>query len=248
MTDATDATIIVDPPHKPKSSEFARQLLAERVPGLGGRLTIRSEIPEAKGLASSSADLVATYRALVDAVPCLRMTADEVARAMCCVEPSDAAMYEAHVAFAHRSGGWVRILGHLPPARIAAVDTGGSVDSVSFNQRLAEFTPEDWREYTVLLERLGVAFAARRLADVGAVATRSAELAQERNPLPMFAELREIAAWSGASGVIVTHSGTMAGLLVDCRQPRVLAMVMGALAPLGLPMAIHEIGRTDLPP
>lgn len=62
--DPRSATVTVRPAHKRKSLALARALLAMCGTGTGGALTIESDIPGGKGLASSSADLVATSRAI----------------------------------------------------------------------------------------------------------------------------------------------------------------------------------------
>ncbi len=65
--DATLPDVQVAPARKRKSLAVARRALALLGAPPGGALTIDSSLPEGKGLASSSADLVATVRAVADA-------------------------------------------------------------------------------------------------------------------------------------------------------------------------------------
>ena len=77
--------------------------------------------------------------------------------------------------------------------------------------------PGRWPEgagqyFSWLLRRLGATAAAADYVQLFEVITCSAEYNQFRLPLPGFAELRRLAAESHA-GVLIAHSGTIAGLL-----------------------------------
>src|SRR5579871_5667863 len=84
--------LTVTPHHKHKSLALARQLLSYWQLPLQGRLVLHSNIPEGKGMASSSADLVATARAIAHAYQRhLPMALLETLMAE--IEPSDGVMY-----------------------------------------------------------------------------------------------------------------------------------------------------------
>jgi L-threonine kinase len=95
------------------------------------------------------------------------------------------------------------------------VDEGGQVDTVRFNQIPKPFSRREKQEYARLLEEISAAIDRRDLATVGAVATRSAVLNQKLHPKRFLAPMLRIAEEVGALGVIVTHSGSMIGLLLD---------------------------------
>src|SRR5207302_1757315 len=59
-TDPKSAAVIVYPPYKYKSQKLADMILEYYALPKGGILVLESDIPVGKGLASSSADLVAT--------------------------------------------------------------------------------------------------------------------------------------------------------------------------------------------
>ncbi len=238
-----DGPFTVAPAHKLKSRRFAEALMAGAGARLGGQLTIDSDIPEGKGMASSSADLVATYRAMASALPALRLDEAGLACAMCAVEPSDAVMYAEHVAFAHRRGRLLRRLGPALRLEIVALDEGGTVDSVEFNGERRRFSRREMDEYGRLLERLAAAIAARDLAAVGAVATRSAVMWQSRNPKRLLAALRRIAARLRAPGIVVAHSGTVIGVLVDPDSPpQARDRVRRAVGEYGEPRIYRTLG------
>lgn len=210
--------LTVVPASKTKAVALAAALLAELGGARDGTLELRSSIPEGKGMASSSADLVATARA-VAAVVGADVPADRLATLLASVEPTDGVMYPGIVAFDHRRGVHLRSLGRLPELEIVAVDQGGRIDTVAFNRSSAGYTGAERRHYAQLLDALGGAVTRRDLAEVGRIATRSAELNQDRVPNRNLAALRRISETVGGLGVVACHSGTMVGVLLDPGTP-----------------------------
>lgn len=215
----------VHPPHKTKSRRLAELVLRRRgIPG-GGRLHLCCELPEGKGLASSSADLVATARAVIGATG---HDADplEIESYLRAIEPSDGVMYPGVVAFYHRQVRLHTWLGLPPPLTIVTADEGGAIDTITFNRAPKPFTAADKNEYSSLLQTLTAALAEQDTAAIGYVATRSAIMNSALRPRghldTTIAEARSI----GALGVVVAHSGTTIGMLLadtDPDYPRKLA-------------------------
>jgi uncharacterized protein involved in propanediol utilization len=152
----------VEPEHKHKSLRIARTVLACHGVAAGGRLLVTSQLPEGKGMASSSADLIATIRATGKAIgrPVTPRTAEAFLRT---VEPTDGLMYRDVVAFYHRRVELYRCLAAPPALTIVGVDEGGQVDTVSFNATRPPITAGERREYTRLLDLLAVALAGATL-------------------------------------------------------------------------------------
>ncbi|GIJ54820.1 GHMP family kinase ATP-binding protein [Virgisporangium aurantiacum] len=219
---ATD--VDVRPAHKHKARRLARMLLtAAGAPG-GGVVTIDSSLPEGKGMASSSADLVATARAVGNALR-LDLAPDVIEGFLREIEPTDGVLYPAIVAFDHRAVRLRSWLGSLPTLTIVGVDEGGTIDTVEFNRIEKPFSAADRREYARLLDRLTAAVAARDVATVGAVATRSAEMNQILRPKRLLAAVTGICGAVGGLGVAAAHSGTMLGVLLDTRHRRYVEQV-----------------------
>jgi L-threonine kinase len=207
----------VDPPGKRKALFLAQAMIRSCGLRLGGTLTLTSDIPVGKGLASSSADLVATVRAVGSALG-IDTSAAAAERWLRLIEPTDGVMHDGCVAFAHKQVRLLRRLGALPPLTIVAVDEGGQVDTEAFNQRPKRYPAASQQEYAELLEHLSRALATGDVATVGAIATRSAVLNQRLQPKRALEPLIRIAADTGALGVVCAHSGTMAGLLFPARS------------------------------
>ncbi|MET9972005.1 kinase, partial [Streptomyces sp. NPDC006356] len=175
--DPGSTDLVVRPAQKHKALRLARMIAEEAEQPAGGLLTVNSVIPEGKGLASSSADLVATARAVGQALH-LRMPASRIERLLARIEPTDGVLYQGIVAFHHRTVRLRAVLGSLPAMAVIGIDEGGAVDTVDFNRIPKPFTAADRQQYARLLDRLTVAIRSRDLAEVGRVATRSALMNQ----------------------------------------------------------------------
>ncbi|PKV77465.1 GHMP family kinase ATP-binding protein [Nocardia fluminea] len=237
--------IVVVPATKSKARRLATAMVGRSTVLRGGRLTLHSELPEGKGLASSTADLVATARAVADAegrtVPVGELEADLRA-----IEPSDGVMYPGSVAYLHREVRLLARLGTLPALTIVTGDEGGSVDTVEFNRNVPRYTSADKREFDTLLSLLGTAITHGDLATIGAVATRSAVLSAASRERPHLDATIRAARAIGAAGVVVAHSGTTTGILLASDDPDLREQVVAAqqlCAGFACSVAVHHSWR-----
>ncbi|MGW3687064.1 GHMP family kinase ATP-binding protein [Streptomyces sp. NPDC005125] len=207
----------VVPAGKSKAAALATALLTEFDCPRDGSLLLRSSIPEGKGLASSSADLVATARAVM-AVTGERVSDRRLGEMLTAIEPTDGVMHPGIVAFDHRRGVHLSTLGRLPELQIVAVDQGGLVDTLTFNFRAPGYDAPERRRYARLLGELERAVGAGDLVAVGEISTQSADLNQSRMPNHNLDALREICGTVGGLGLVACHSGTMIGVILDPRQ------------------------------
>ncbi|MEU5682678.1 GHMP family kinase ATP-binding protein [Streptomyces venezuelae] len=227
----------VRPRHKTKALRLAR-MIAESAPAgpsahpPGGVLTVSSVIPEGKGLASSSADLVATARAVGRALG-VPMPPTRIERLLARIEPTDGVLYPAIVAYHHRSVRLHSVLGSLPAMAVVGIDEGGSVDTVDFNRIPKPFTTADRHAYAGLLERLTVAVRGHDLAEVGRIATRSARMNQALRHKASLEPMLDICREVGGLGVAVGHSGTTSGILLDATDPAYTRRVTAAAEACG---------------
>jgi L-threonine kinase len=216
--EAEEGRLAVWPAHKKKALRLTSMILEDVGRLLGGVLRIDSTLPEGKGLASSSADLVATARAVANALG-EPMPPTRIESYLARIEPTDGVLYPSIVAFHHRSVRLRARLGSLPSMAVVSVDEGGAVDTVAFNAIPKPFTAADKREYARLLERVGAAIAARDLAEVGRVATASARMNQALRHKWSLEPMADICEAVGGLGVVVGHSGTTLGILLDTTAP-----------------------------
>lgn len=213
------AAITTFPQQKQKSQLLARLLLEYYHLPQGGNLMISSELPIGKGLASSSADLVATARAIE---MCFEITIplDMLQRFMATIEPTDGVMYPGVVSFYHRRVQLHALLGSLPPLTVVSIDEGGELDTIQFNRLPRTFTQANRQEYHALLDTLSTAVRRQDLQVIGQIATHSALLNQKLNPKRTLNDLIAICQEVDGLGVVVAHSGTCLGLLLSPHDQR----------------------------
>jgi len=207
-------SVIVKPPHKTKSRDLALSILQAIAPRVGGELVLRGDLEEGKGLSSSSADLVATSRAIAAAIG-KEVDLNVLLTCMGRLEPSDGVMFDTCIVFHHRRVIPGQVLGSPPSIRIYSIDEGGTIDTVCYNKALVNYAPSEEEEYSVLLGRLATAFRDRDLELLGSVCTRGAYLNQKRNPKILLDTAHAISDRCGALGVVVTHSGTVLGIMLS---------------------------------
>ncbi len=210
--DATSERITVTPSHKLKSRDLVQKLLDYYELRIGGHLSIESELPEGKGMASSSADLVAAARALASSLSHIIPT-ELILAVLRTIEPSDGVMYPEFVTFFHRKVELGRRLGFPSRLKIVAIDEGGQIDTIEYNQHNHLFSDDECAEYAELLQTVEAAILGNDLTLLGRVTTRSAVLNQSRNPKRHLGQMVEISKEVQALGVVGAHSGPCLGLI-----------------------------------
>jgi uncharacterized protein involved in propanediol utilization len=210
-------TLTVIPGHKYKTERLANLILHYFGLPAGGILELESTIPVGKGLASSSADLVATARA-IDNCFGLDLSVEQMQNFLRKVEPTDGVMYEGIVAFYHRNVILRKRLGYLPALTIVSIDEGGEVDTIEFNKRPKLFVHAEKEEYDQLFEKIVYAIDEQDLRAVGEVAQRSAALNQRLHKKHYFEQVMEVCQKVGGLGVVVAHSGPCLGILLSSQH------------------------------
>jgi L-threonine kinase len=212
---------IIAPPDCPKAATAVRGTLVHLgKDGLGARLTISNPIPRSKGMASSSADVTAAIAATGLALG-HKLAPSIIAKLALSVEPTDGIMFPGISLFDHREGKMAEELGPPPPMEIVALDFGGTVDTLEFNQidrRALWRSIQASTEEALQLVRQGVQKSDPLL--VGRGASISSEISQQVLPKPQLPKVMEFAKLVGAVGVCVGHSGTIIGVLLDARERR----------------------------
>jgi L-threonine kinase len=182
---------------------------------------VYSDLKPAVGMASSTADITAAVAASVAAAG-RRITARDIARAALSVEPTDGTLFKGVVAFDHKAGRRLRRLGPAPPMLITYIDTGGAVDTIEYNRAKIRYSRSQAKSIGLAYE---LAAAGLRLRDrrlIGRGATLSALVNQAFLPKKELDELIFVARSSGGYGVVVAHSGTVAGIMHD-KEPQAIA-------------------------
>ncbi len=183
-----------------------------------GSLTIQSALPIGKGMASSSADMVASLRA-VAAFYHRRLEPPDIAQLCCAIEPTDGIMFHGVVAFDPRRGRLLERLGPYPRITIIGALGWGRINTEDHHLRRDGYSTHHEGRLREALSLARVGLAKRHVEIVGQAGRLSAEIEWERNGDPSIKALLEISEKESA-GVIIAHSGTVRGLLVPASTPR----------------------------
>jgi L-threonine kinase len=233
--------VVQGPSDSPKANQAIR-LVLKRIgrSDVDIRLRLRSPIPRRKGMASSTADVVAAIGATAAALN-REIPTRQIAEMALSIEPSDGVMLPGVALFAHRSGRIARSLGHPPGMGVLALEFAESVDTEVFNRvdRRAVLQSQAER----FEEALGLIVAGLGSSDgilIGQGATLNALAYQMVVPNPRLSMVLDLARRVGAVGVNVAHSGTVLGLLFLDDPEQVMAAARHAESAFPDLIASHQ--------
>ena len=193
-------------------------------------LALESQLPTGKGMAASTADIVAVIQAVSAAID-EELEPEEIAEIAAGIEPTDGIFYPGIVRMNYMTGELLQSYGNAPKMIIAMFDTGGTINTIDFHSEYHghENSPQELLD---AIDELDRDFSAQQ---IGKVATLSALANQRLVHKPQLEEIIEYAKSLGALGVNVAHSGTMMGVLfaADESMNKVLeaAKLIGAKFP-----------------
>lgn len=193
-------------------------------------VTVNSELPVGKGMASSSADISAACQAAA-LLAGKSLTPDEIADIALAIEPTDGVFYPGIIAFDHVSGTLRQNIGEPPLLYIAVFDAGGEIDTVCFNQRkdLAELNRAKESVVREAFELVVRGIAEKDGTLIGKGATLSALANQAILYKPCLETVIRISEEYYAAGVNVAHSGTVFGILFSPAQETRIAECIEAI-------------------
>ncbi len=210
--------LTVWPAHRKKVKKAAEVLLSSWGQPLEGTLVIQSALPVGKGMASSSADIVASLRAVAAAFD-RELSPHLLAAVSAAVEPTDGIMFSTVVAFDPLGGRLLERLGPPPPALIMGVLGRGRINTENHHR---QWKPYHQRHQQRIQDALSLAREGVRRRDaalIGQAGRISAEVEAEREPDASLDALLAISDQEKA-GAIIAHSGTVRGVVLPFSPPR----------------------------
>lgn len=222
-------------PLPPKACRALALLLAKADAGLNGkRVCVRSNIPRGKGLSSSSTDVLGVL-SLVNGYLGMGLSPAELYTLAAQVEPTDPCLSEDILLFYQQAGVAGRRIG-LPPMTLLYFDAGP--DRVVDTERVCRpWTPGLGRYYDWLLHCFLRAAEAGDHAALFDCITASAEYNQTAVSLPRWDEWLRLST-DNRCGLMVAHSGTIAGLLVPPERAGGLRSKLEAMT--GAPVFVEQ--------
>jgi L-threonine kinase len=200
-----------------KSQRVIKNILQNMELDYNFNLDISSDLPYGKGLSSSTADMVASIRALENALN-ISLESEIVSKYISSVEPNDGLHIKGSVAYNYISGEVLFQSKYVPTLRIIGIDTGGIVDTVEFNRRVFNFRSREKKQYRDLLNQLKIAMDNKDILSICSISTQSAILWQNVFPKPDFKKILKISQSFNSPGLINCHSGTYLGIAFDANQ------------------------------
>lgn len=187
-----------------------------------GRWSHDSELPTGKGMASSTADIVATIRCL-DRVFGIQSPPMLVATLLRQIERSDSVFLDRHALYLSGRQEVVRIFPRSLRLHACYIDEGGTVETERTGASLLAHYRDRLDDYRDNLERMLDAFARHDSRAICECATESAALAQGAIVKRRFEALFERRRALGADGIVVAHTGSLIGYLYT-RRPSTARM------------------------
>jgi L-threonine kinase len=199
-------------PKAQKMAELASDFYGVSLEGL--RISLTSQLPQGKGMSSSSADIAAVGAGIASWG---RKWPERIELLELChqIEPTDGTFFEGILYLDHLQGDYLCTLPGPPNLQIQIFDCGGEVDTLSFNQRsdLDELNLQKAEEVEKAFAMLREALAEKDSQKLAQASTRSALAHQLILPKPNLEEINQWVIEQGALGIVIAHSGTVIGIL-----------------------------------
>ncbi|AXE89704.1 hypothetical protein [Streptomyces sp. Go-475] len=231
------------PPLGEKSATAVRLFLEHyglRLPP--GEWTVRSELRVGVGMASSTADIVATLRCLFRLFS-LPYDAEVVVGVLAAIERADSVFLDEFALYLSGRHRLVRRLGTGIGFHTAYVTEPGTVDTAAVTPLLLEHYRRRGDAYERCLTDLLKGFACGDAAAVARAATGSAVLSQEVLPKATFESVLAHRERFGADGVFVAHTGCLTGYLFTRRpDSRLRSELVAFFRSLGHPCSFARAG------
>lgn len=206
---------------KDKTKKALKKLLKYYNSDITGlKVEISSQLPESKGLGSSTADITAALLAaflVMDREIDLRVIKDIAIE----VEPTDATFLQGISLFDHIEGRFLNYLGEIEPIPLMVFDYGGEVDTLDFNMRTDLFqlnkNKADKVNEAYSLIKKGIEQKDSKL--IGQGATLSSLANQNILNKPGLEHLVDLLKeQAGFLGINTAHSGTVIGIMVSDKK------------------------------
>lgn len=177
-------------------------------------ITLTSEIPLEKGMASSTAD-IAGLAAGLNAYYGLGMDSRRLSELCIAIEPTDNTMFRHLNLFNHMAGDILMDFKTELHASVLIIDFAGQINTVVFHNQREGYGVKEKAAFEEVVRQFQTGVTAGNMAAVGAACTESARLNQRILYKPHLETLITLCRRHGGYGVVGGHSGTVIGILYN---------------------------------
>lgn len=188
---------------------------------------VNSELPIAKGMASSTADIAAACQATA-AYYGRKISRDEIIDICLAIERTDSILFPTLTLFEQKNGSVRECSGWAPQFYVVVLEPEETLETEVFHSRENERLFFQQRAlFTKVYQCYVDAVKEKSLQMLGEAATQSALLNQEILAKPYFSELMKLRHYHQWLGVNVAHSGSVVGLMIEKAEeiPAVLEVI-----------------------
>lgn len=173
-------------------------------------MVITSEISKGKGFASSTADLCATYYALLKLFN-KSFNEEELIKACIQVEPTDSIIFNSMTIFDYKEGVFKESIGEYIKFYLLVFEGNKIVDTVEFNNK--ELKPLSLVDDLIKMFKNGL--RNKSLADMALASTESIFRNQVRLKYDILPQVMRIKTLTGGLGIVGAHSGDALGIIYE---------------------------------
>ena len=176
------------------------------------KLSIYSDIPRSKGMASSTADISSSLVAL-SRVLSISLSEEEIASLAVEAEPTDSTVFSQLTLYDHLYGKKIERIGPYLPIELLLLEGKEMVDTLEFrkDKDYLDLVPNLDEQY----EKLKEAVKDKDIKSLGEVCTESAFANQKLLYKPYLEELFNMAMDYNSPGIITGHSGSVSGIIIN---------------------------------
>lgn len=193
-----------------------------QLPWPKGHWHFHSDLQVARGMASSTADIVSILRCAANYFN-KPLPVNDIVLILAKIERSDSVFLDRPALFSSSKHQIINEFNKMPPLYALYMHESDTVDTEGTQQMLVDFYRQNQRSYQDLYLQAGQALADSNLQQICQVSTKSAQMSQEILPKPHFHHLYHAMPRFSADGIITAHTGSVMGLLF-CRQPDIACL------------------------
>ena len=181
------------------------------------KIMFESPIPQSIGMGSSTADLVALFRALNQMTGNL-YSIDHCGQIASKIEPSDGTLYNGLLVFNQLSAKPIYFINNIiQDFMIIGIIEDRLVDTLTYNRSI-QFSMDEKRQYASILPDFIYACERGDLELFGAMSTLSLEMNLKRNDHFFFDHLKSLVTKKIVLGLVGSHSGSCSGVFISMQD------------------------------